>query len=103
MEIELKNYIDNKKVLSGRDNGAALRKKLDLEKIEKEKDKITIIIPIEVYAVNSSFFLGMFGKSVRTLGKEEFEKKYYFKCNEVVKLNIEDGINDAINNVDVFS
>lgn len=100
--IDLKQYIQNKKVLSGRDNGVNLRKRLEIDKIENENDEIKIIIPQDVFALNSSYFLGWLGKSVRDLGKENFEKKYLFECNEIVKLNIEDGINDALNNIDVF-
>ena len=102
MNIDLKQYINNKKVLSGRDNGIELRKKLEIEKIEKENELIEISIPKDVYALNSSYFLGWLGKSVRKLGKEKFEQKYLFKSNEIIKLNIEDGINDALNNVDVL-
>ncbi len=100
--IDLKQYIQNKKVLSGRDNGVNLRKRLEIDKIENENDEIKIIIPQDVFALNSSYFLGWLGKSVRDLGKESFEKKYLFECNDIVKLNIEDGINDALNNIDVF-
>lgn len=100
--IDLKQYIQNRKVLSGRDNGVNLRYKLDIERIEKEHNEIKIIIPNDVYALNSSFFLGWLGKNVKKLGKESFEKKYIFECNDIVRLNIEDGINDALNNIDVF-
>lgn len=102
LTIDLKQYIQNKKVLSGRDNGVNLRKKLEIDKKENENDEIKIIIPQDVFALNSSYFLGWLGKSVRDLGKENFEKKYKFECNEIVQLNIEDGINDALNNIDVF-
>lgn len=102
LTIDLKHYIQNKKVLSGRENGVNLRKKLEIDKKENENDEIKIIIPQDVFALNSSYFLGWLGKSVRDLGKENFEKKYKFECNEIVKLNIEDGINDALNNIDVF-
>ena len=100
--IDLKQHIQNRKVLSGRDNGINLRNKLNIEKIEKEHDEIKIIIPKDVYALNSSFFLGWLGKNVKNLGKDQFEKKYKFDCNDIVRLNIEDGINDALNNIDVF-
>ena len=48
MNIDLKQYINNKKVLSGRDNGIELRKKLEIEKIEKENELIEISIPKDV-------------------------------------------------------
>ena len=79
-----------------------LEKNIEIDKKENENDEIKIIIPQDVFALNSSYFLGWLGKSVRDLGKENIEKKYKFECNEIVKLNIEDGINDALNNIDVF-
>ncbi len=102
-KIELKNYIKNKKVLAGRDNGANIRQTINLEKIESENEKIEVIIPTEVYSFNSSYFLGMFGESVKKFGKEGFEKKYNFITeNESIKMNIKDGIDEALNNIDVF-
>lgn len=102
-KINLKEYIANKKVLAGRTNGEDIRKKLDLEKIERENNKIEIIIPDEVFSFNSSYFLGMFGESVKSLGKEKFEEKYKFVTNnESIKMNIKDGIDEALNNIDVF-
>ena len=102
-KIDLKNYIDSKKVLAGRTNGENIRKKITLEKIEKENEKIEIIIPNDVFSFNSSYFLGMFGESVKKLGKEKFEEKYQFNTNnESIKMNIKDGIDEALNNVDVF-
>ena len=102
-KIDLKNYIDSKKVLAGRTNGENIRQKINLEKIEKENEKIEIIIPNGVFSFNSSYFLGMFGESVKKLGKEKFEEKYQFNTNnESIKMNIKDGIDEALNNVDVF-
>lgn len=102
-KIDLKNYIGRKKVLAGRDNGEDIRQKINLEKIENENEKIEIIIPKDVFSFNSSYFLGMFGESVKKLGKEKFEEKYQFNTsNESIKMNIKDGIDEALNNVDVF-
>ena len=102
-KIDLKNYIDSKKVLAGRTNGENIRQNINLEKIEKENEKIEIIIPNDVFSFNSSYFLGMFGESVKKLGKEKFEEKYQFNTNnESIKMNIKDGIDEALNNVDVF-
>ena len=102
-KIYLKDYVEGKKVLAGRTNGENIRKKINLEKIESENEKIEIIIPNDVFSFNSSYFLGMFGESVKKLGKEKFEEKYQFNTNnESIKMNIKDGIDEALNNADVF-
>ena len=96
-KIYLKDYVEGKKVLAGRTNGENIRKK------ESENEKIEIIIPNDVFSFNSSYFLGMFGESVKKLGKEKFEEKYQFNTNnESIKMNIKDGIDEALNNADVF-
>lgn len=100
--IKLKDYIDNKKVLSGREKGKKLREKLKIGEKDDDNEKVEIVIPMDVYAFNSSYFLGLFGESVRKLGKEKFLEKYNFTCNEIIKLNILDGIEDALNNVDLL-
>lgn len=97
--IDMKDYVGNKKIISGRKNGAETRKKVKLEELEENNDNIKVTVPMDVLSFNSSYFLGMFGKSVRKYGsKEGFLKKYQFVCNEIVKININDGIMDALNN-----
>lgn len=97
--IDMKDYIGSKKIISGRKNGSEIREKLKIKDLEDNNDIIKIIIPMDVLSFNSSYFLGMLGESVRRYGsKESFLKKYVFECNEIVKININDGIIDALNN-----
>lgn len=96
MTINLEKYINGDIVLSGRDRGEDLRKKLNLEKLEKENEIINIIIPEEVCSLNSSYFLGLFGHSVRLFGENKFLEKYNFQCDELIKENIIDGISSAL-------
>lgn len=100
--IDFKDYIGGKTVLSGRNKGEKLRESLDLEKEDLKTESVKIIIPREVDAYNSSYFLGSFGKSVRHFGKEKFLKKYQFDCSDIIMLNILDGIEDALNDVDLL-
>lgn len=89
--------ISGSKVLSGREEGEMMRKKLKLDTRDFDEKKYSILVP-EVFAVTASYFLACFGKSVRSLGKEKFEKKYIFKCNNNVSIenNIKDGIDSVI-------
>lgn len=100
--IKLEDYIDSKKVLSGREKGKKLREKLKIGDEDKKNEKVKIIIPADVYAFNSSYFLGLFGESVRKFGKDKFLEKYDFSCNEIIMMNVLDGIEDALNNVDLL-
>jgi len=96
-QIDLSNYKSkNVKVLSGRDKGNEAREKSKLGVIETEFDVIEILIPADLISLNSSFFLGMFGESVRHLKEEGFRKKYTFECSSKIMMSIEEGILQAL-------
>jgi hypothetical protein len=54
------------------------------------------VIPGDISAINISFFLSMFGKSVRDLGKEIFREHYRFHCTDDLLPLIELGIDQAV-------
>lgn len=87
------------KVFSGRIQGKETREKLDLDRLDEEKGTIIIItIPKDTWSFNSSYFLGLFGPSIRKLGKEDFEQKFRFVCdNDEINEDIKQGIKDALN------
>ena len=101
-EIKLNKLTQNMKVISGREKGIELREKLKLDEKDKDKKQYKIVIDKNVYSFNSSCFLGLFGKSIRELGEKKFREKYQFECTDLIRMNIEDGINDATNNVDTL-
>ena len=91
-------------VLSGRELGYQIRTKMNLDKVDMDDKKYKIIFPKNIVSISTSFFLALFGESVRKCGnKEEFLNKYNFDCNQNMMLNINDGIIDALNNVDGLS
>lgn len=86
--------------ISGRDLGFRQRKHHKLDELEDTNDVIEINIANNIIFLSSSFFLGMFGDSVRKCGsKEKFKEKFIFKSNGQLESNIEDGINDALKNI----
>lgn len=91
-------------VLSGRELGYQIRTKMNLDKVDIDGKKYKIIFPKNIISISTSFFLALFGESVRKCGnKEEFLNKYNFDCDQNMMLNINDGIIDALNNVDGLS
>lgn len=97
MEITLgKHRRANSRVFSGRNEGYDLRKKLKLSELEKQYSYIKITVPEDTLSLNTSFFLGLFGESVRELGEEKFREVYNFDCPSIVKLQINDGIGRAL-------
>jgi len=86
-------------VYIGRPRGEAARKKLNLDDIDRDGSvTVEVIIPADTYSINSSYFLGLFGDSIRAAGsREAFLKKYIFKCEEVIReSSVESGIERAL-------
>lgn len=84
-------------ILSGREKGEQLREKLQLLQLEDTESQIEIVIPDSIVSFNSSFFLGLFTPSIKKYAsKEKFLEKYVFKCDEFIRKDIEDGIEEAL-------
>ncbi|WP_407545042.1 hypothetical protein [Priestia sp. HNGD-A6] len=86
----------NSRVFSGREEGKAARKKLNLDLLDKNQEEVEFVIPVDTLSFNTSFFLGLFGKSVRNLGENKFREIYQFQCKPIIKKSIDDGIIRAL-------
>ncbi len=84
------------KVFAGRERGKHWRVEFRLDDLDKSPEPIKVLIPTDILAVNISFFLSMFGKSVRELGTERFRQHYKFVCNEDILPLIDLGIEQAV-------
>jgi hypothetical protein len=97
IKIDLDNYRDpDVFVFSGRDRGEALRKKINLEKLESENAEIEVVISDKIFSINASFILGLFGISVRNLHETGFRSKYHFTAREILIDSINRGIKEAL-------
>jgi len=68
-------------VYTGRDRGEQLRLKYDLDRLDEGGTVVEVLIPDSTYTVSSSFFLGLFGPSVRKCGSVVgFREKFRFKA-----------------------
>lgn len=105
MRIDLGKYRKpGERVLSGRQNGKTLRNELKIDDLDKKiSENIEIFVPEDIYSLNSSYFLGLFGPSVRKLGEEKFKQKYTFICDDIISRNIEDGISRALKDSNVLT
>ena len=76
-KINLLNFRSNgSKIFSGRDKGIDARKKLKLNELDSQEQKIEVIVPKDTWSINSSFFGGLFESSIINL-KEDVEKNIY--------------------------
>jgi hypothetical protein len=91
-------------VYSGRDRGEALREKYGLDSKEDAADVVHVVIPGTTYTVSSSFFLGLFGPSVRKCGTvDKFEKKFTFRGPEFLKPVLHSHASLALQNRNLFA
>lgn len=103
IELDISKYDGYRhKVLSGAEAGAAMREKYNLNQLDKEDYRIILIIPDDVFSLNSSYFSGLFQKSLVTLGEAKFRDHYQFKCADIIRENIEDGILYILNTMNLL-
>jgi len=89
--------------LSGRPSGELARRHFNLDRLDTDKVEINDVqIPEDVYAMNLSFFLGMFGPSIRKWGKDGFREHYTFPAKDVHRRIIEEGISRAVAEGTIF-
>src|SRR5690242_13879215 len=83
------------RVFSGRDRGRFWRKEFRLDELDEAPEGVIVKIPEDVLSVNLSFFLSLFGDSVRLLGQEGFRRKYHFECDPALEPLINQGVEQA--------
>lgn len=85
------------RVLSGRIEGHSVRASLHLNEEDLLLDKWIVTLLEDLFSLNTSYFLGLFGDSVRTLGPMKFKEKYIFEnAKPYILKNIEEGIDRAM-------
>lgn len=91
---------------SGRPEGEAVREKLKLDSIDGNSEGVVVIIPNDTTSFNPSFFLGLFYKSIKSLGSvDAFKKKFTFDFSnftdqellKYIEKDIEDSFRRCIN------
>ena len=96
VRVDLGKYQEKDvRVFAGRGRGASARAATNLDALDKTPDEVEVHVPVETFAMNSSYFLAMFGNSIRSLGAEAFRKKYRFTGKDITE-TVESGIKDAL-------
>src|SRR5438445_13479250 len=107
VELDLLNYRGIKStVYTGRPQGEEARRKMGLDKLDRENDCVSFLIPIDTTTITPSFFLGLLYDSIKKLTFEKYKSKYLFnfgKMNpdriEILKKDIQEGERNAINSI----
>jgi hypothetical protein len=92
----------NAKVFSGRERGKYWRRQFRLDELDRADHRVTVVVPDDILALNLSFFLSLFGESVRFLGPEGFRDKYEFRCDPSLNPQIEQGVEQALKKSNVL-
>ena len=95
--IDLSEYRSGtSRVFAGRDRGTSVRERARIDDLDRGGEEVEVRIPPDTFSVNSSFFLGMFEKSIQLLGPDAFRQRYHFIGADVIKRTLEDGIAEAL-------
>lgn len=96
--INLEKYKSpNSKVFTGRDNGKKVREQSRIDEIEKDAEKVTVVIPAGIYSINPSFFEEFFFNVVTRLGRDKFLEK--FELISLGRLSYDSILTEAINRI----
>lgn len=84
-------------LFSGREKGRLNREKYHLDDIDSSDKLVEVIIPDDTYSITSSFFMGLFGESIREIGnRNDFFRKYRFKMPDKFRNKVEIYIDRAL-------
>jgi len=88
---------DDLRIYVGRARGALARRAAGLDTLDQDSsiELVVVLVPDDTWDVSSSFWLGMFGDSVRRLRPADFRARYQFR-GPVSQSDIESGIEDAL-------
>lgn len=79
------------------------REQFNITRIDAAPENVVVSIPKDIYSVNTSFFLGLFGDSVRKFGRDRFLSKYRFECDDVHRETIKYGVERALKESTIFT
>lgn len=86
------NSKKNIEILSGFAEGKKMRSRLKLDQADAKGALVEVVIPERIMALTPSYFMGLFGPSIRRTCVEDFRIRYHFTCSDLIRRNIEDGI-----------
>lgn len=89
------------KVFVGRERGREFRRRAGLDDADRIGRRVVVRIPHDTIAITPSFFLEMFGDSIRKLRKECFLARYSFVGWDA-RAVVEDGIREALSSANPF-
>lgn len=94
--LDLAEYqSEGAKIFAGRQRGSFVRNAAQIASLSDSKDELEVLVPEGTYVVTSSFFLALFGQTIRDLGAEEFRRRVHFSGRNIARV-VEQSIYEAI-------
>jgi len=98
IEINLNDYrTPGSKVFTGRDWGIEVRKKSKINELEKNYDRVRILIPEDIGSINPSFLEEFLLDVVTKLQADRFLQKFEFVNNG--RYQIKDDLDEAVDRI----
>lgn len=97
--VDLGQVADGGKVrnLSGKERGENARIFFHLDDLDRSPSPVTVIVPDYIYAISSSYFLGLFSRSVISRGTEDnFLAHYHFEADADIMKQISHAISRCL-------
>jgi hypothetical protein len=86
----------NQQVLWGRHFGEKVRRLWNLDEEDCSLEVAHILVPKTTLSIDPSFFIGLFKKSMDTLGEDKFRLKYKFDCEKHIEVCINNGVSSIL-------
>lgn len=99
MTIDLAQLTDNGRItnLAGKSRGEAAREFFDVDSLDAEGGSIEVLVPNNLIAISSSYFLGLFSNSLRKFPVEErFKAKYHFRASPLILKQVDHAISRSL-------
>jgi hypothetical protein len=98
MKIDLGTLTDKRaQSISGHERGLDARQTFKLDELDRVCEPVNVVIPDNIKAIATSFFQGMFAKSVQRFGsKDRFLEHYHFMAQPLVVEQILKGIERSL-------
>jgi hypothetical protein len=79
--------------LTGKDRGLHGRVFFEVDALDQTSESVQVIVPDHLDNISTSYFLGLFSKSIKSLGEDAFRSKYIFHSPKTaISRQIEHGI-----------
>ena len=95
--IDLERYFPNLITIVGNDKGVELNKLINIDLLEVENEKIIILIPSYVKAINASFLESFLYNVIAKLGADKFNEKFSFETTG--SCNVNNDLSEAIDRI----